>query len=160
MTVPADVARWWRAAEPGLLRLASRYTGSIDSARDLVQDVAVLAIQREGRFGSEEDFQRWARARIRWFALDYLRLQRRYSSGVPDTATPANVDDRLAAEEILIAVNALPNRQRDVVRRMIAGEEIRAIAKALGIAEATVRSVQRFARQSLRRILEEREKRS
>lgn len=152
-----DFERWWLAAEPGLVQLAQRFHGVL--GRDVVQDVAVIALrtlQKNQCWANEEHFYKWARQRVRWLALDQLRRSKRQSQQPMESiAEPFVIDsqdelvDNRLLEKVRVAITRLPERQRLVMEESIKGVNDSEIAKSLGISEATIRSLRRFARQRI-----------
>ena len=153
-----EFARWWVKAEPVLFRLASYYVRSPDAARELVQDIAVLALRNLTRFTSDKEFYSWANARLHWLALDELRIRKSRHPG-PGRPTPQFTEPRqeqdLLIRELLGFIEKLPSRQREALLGMLEGKPNETIARNLEISEATVRSLQRFARKRLITLLGE-----
>src|SRR5882762_5338411 len=151
-----DFAQWGVELEPEMLRAARRYGSSINDRDDVVQDVALLALKRHDKFSEKEDFRRWAFARIHWLLLDRLRARRGVSVEVlPELTLPEapNQEKEVIADEILKLVRTLPKRQLEVIWGTIQGHPVKAIAKEMGISEATVRSLKRFGRSHLAMLL-------
>jgi RNA polymerase sigma factor (sigma-70 family) len=153
------LGEWWAATEPKLLSAARRYTPSPDVARDLVQDVAVLIVKHFSEFTTTDELQRWAYARLHWLALDNLRsLKRQFQFFKTDyifnQPLQPTQEETLTARNILKHLGNLPPRQRAALEGMCKGNTAAAIAKELGITEASVRSLQRFARRNLATMME------
>lgn len=143
---------WWLESQKRLLARATWLTGSPDRGLDLVQDLAVLALRQFDRrpFSTAEEFSRWAYLRLRWMALDRLRLNQRrgsesLSARVQDPPTSREVSAILLSA-LKRGLRDLPTRQKTVLKRVWAGRTTREIAADLGITEATVRSSLRHAR--------------
>jgi RNA polymerase sigma-70 factor (ECF subfamily) len=156
-----EFAHWWVATEPGLLRAARKYNLSPEGAKDIVQDVAVLAIRNCDRFTSMYDFQHWAFARLHWLLLDEFRsLRRRPRELIAATAErsvpPAQEQDLLILD-IWRLIEQLPERQQAALIGMIEGRSPAYIARELNVKEATIRSLQRHARKKLVSLLAEQE---
>jgi RNA polymerase sigma factor (sigma-70 family) len=147
---------WWTELEPSLKRLAQRYAVDSESASDLVQDLALLVLQKGIRFDNRDAFAGWARARLRWLALDRLRLRTRLGGGrPPEQPVAPTQEQRLIAAEVWQSVSRLPHRQQTVMRLTLRGLSNAEISEEMGITEATVRSLLRFARQELAAALSE-----
>lgn len=140
---------WWTEIEPAVVSLGRRLLGTIEAARDLAQDVAVGALLRFGEIRDANHFRAWVLTRARWLALDRIRAQRRTVYGGedswPERPAPSG-SENYDAGELLRLVGALPERQKAVMMRSIAGESVADIAAELGITPATVRSLLRHAR--------------
>lgn len=148
---------WWREIEPDLLRKAMKF-GLGDRARDVVQDVAVLALMHEG-FSDLEQFTKWASARVYWLSLDRLQgaaKTRTNSEIVLGKIGVAPAQERsVMAEELWRGVQQLPARQRHAMKKSLQGGSTDEIARELHVTTATVRSLLRFARRALFRQLTE-----
>ena len=142
---------WWVEMEPELLRAAGRYGAGAGDPRDVVQDLALVAITNYQRFTREDEFRRWAFARVHWLLLDRLRSRKFLSvENSPDViATEPSQENELLANEILKLVGTLPKRQLKVMLRTIQGQSVEDIAKEMNIEETTVRSLRRFGRSRL-----------
>lgn len=163
-----DFERWWESTAPFLLQVARMF--SQVAAADIVQEVAIMAVlemRRADNVGkefiweSEHHFRNWARQRVRWLGIDYLRREARFAYIENIDAIPSlRVEDRSDEEQdnrqkqILAALTKLPKRQQIVLGEYLKGKSTHSVAEALGISEATVRSLQRFARQRIVELLE------
>lgn len=154
---------WWQGIAPTLLRTAIGYGLSRESAYDVVQDVAILALaklEQEIEFFSQgkEALDRWALARLHWLTIDRFRAKRKHPQESLDNlallATPANQEEAVLYQEIKAAVRKLPEQQRKVLELSLYGARTRVIAETLRIQESSVRSLLRYARLSLVRLLE------
>ena len=147
-----ELGGWWTEVEPRLLQAARRYR-PYDVARDLVQDVAVLAVTNQDRFTQAEDFFRWARARLHWLLLDRFDAERRRptvsAEKAPEPAVASTQEQDLMAREIRSLIEELPGRQQAVLRGIIEGRSTSEIAAELQVTEATVRSLRRFGCRAL-----------
>jgi RNA polymerase sigma factor (sigma-70 family) len=127
-------------------------------AQEAVQDVAVLALRRlyqPNFLSKEEDFARWAFSRLRWLALDaHITKARRAHYVLLPIETAERLLWRQPAQEASAILNLvlergikeLPDRQKAVFFHVLSGRSTHEIAARLGISEATVRSLLRFAR--------------
>lgn len=147
---------WWADTESGLLRAARRRL-SAEGAEDAVQDVAVLAVRHADRFSNLEDFRRWAHARLHWLILDRLfgKAPVRSLEQHREPVVASAQDQALIAQDLMRLITALPPRQYAIVRGMLEGRETKDLAREMGVTEATIRSLQRFARQRLAALLAE-----
>lgn len=154
---------WWQGIAPTLLRTAIGSGLSRDSAYDVVQDVAILALaklEQNKDFFSQgtEALDRWALARLHWLTIDRFRAKRKHPHESFDDlallATPANQEEAVLFQEIKTAVKKLPEQQRTALELSLYGARTRTIAEAMRIQESSVRSLLRYARLSLVRLLE------
>ena len=155
-----DFVQWWVDLEPELLRAAGRYGLQAGESQDVVQDLAVIAIEDYQRFSLQEEFRRWAFARIHWLLLDGLRSQKRRSKKAAADlviATEPVQETELFADEILELIETLPKRQLKVMLRTIYGDSDEDIANEMKIKETTVRSLKRFGRSRLAMLLAKKE---
>jgi RNA polymerase sigma factor (sigma-70 family) len=156
---------WWLETEPTLLRFARSYGLSAGEAHDVLADVVVLALSKRPDFATVEDFKRWALARVRWRILDEMRLARKVitlpSELLPEAYSRKNeqqeFEDREERRRVACvlhdAVARLPSHQRAVIEGDAAGKTSDVIAAQLGVTQATVRSLRRFARRRLAALL-------
>lgn len=159
-----DFREWWMHLYPRLLGRASRLSGPSE-ASDIVQDVAVLALrklQREERFPfpDQEAFDKWAYSCLRYRALDRLRAAARgkqlnESKTMEPFQEPPQHHWVTLRHGLSQALRSLPERQQAVMRALVAGQTTTEIANDLGIEEATVRSLRRYARRHLVKFFEE-----
>ena len=155
-----EFGKWWAESEQQLLGVARRYGANPDDSRDVVQDLAVLAIQNYERFSEKAEFRRWAFARLHWLILDRFRFARRTSVEFSQDLVPPvqpRQESEIFADEMLELVRTLPTRQQEVVMMTIQGHSAAAIAEKMGITEATVRSLRRFGRSHLAALLANKE---
>jgi RNA polymerase sigma factor (sigma-70 family) len=153
---------WWSATAPRLKLLAERYSRSSAEALDLVQDVAVLALLEARRAPNSEKhgwqdvdhFQRWTHVRLRWRAIDIRRHEDRFRSERFDERSVGKIDDDPFDDaSVRDLIDKLPDRQRAVIVDSLNGLSVGDIAKKLNVKEATVRSLQRFARIRISKML-------
>lgn len=138
-------AAWWSSIEPLLLADAGRLVGH-DLARDLTQDVAIIALARRVPFGDEGHFRAWARVKVRYLALDALTARRDGVGHLASRTEPAHdppTQERVAMLRELVA--RLPPQQRGVIEGLLRGHSSHDIAAKLQISAATVRSLKRHA---------------
>lgn len=159
-----EFKEWWVSIYPRLLARAGRLAGASE-APDIVQDVAILALRKLKRaerrpFPSQQDFNHWAYSCVRYRALDRLRA---FSRGTELLEEAKHPQDPVQYKRVVLrgtllkALGNLTDRQRMVVRGFVGGKTTREIAEELGVEEATVRSVRRFAKHRLVEFFEENE---
>jgi RNA polymerase sigma factor (sigma-70 family) len=150
-----EFGEWWVDIEPELLNAARRYGGAAGDPKDVVQDLAVLAVKNYRKFSERDEFRRWAFARLHWLLLDGIRSRKRGLGDSSDMilATEPSQENELFAREMLELVRTLPKRQLKVISRTIQGQSVEDIAKEMNIAQPTVRSLRRFGRNQLAMLL-------
>ena len=142
---------WWARVQPKVFSLGRKFLSSPDAARDLTQDIALGALLRFHTFENIEHFEGWCMTRTRWLAIDRLRIDRRMRP-LSEGAEPASFVPSVAHEDVdslddlFRAVGKLPEHQRIAITRKIEGYSTNAIARELGVTDATVRSLVRHAR--------------
>lgn len=131
--------RFFAGATPSLARQAYVYTGSVEEARDLVQDTMLRVWRNWDRVSRLENPDAWARTVLHNLAVGSWRrrrTRRRYAllSSVPG----AQPDTDLL--EIVNALASLADKERRVlVSHAVVGLSIAEIAAELGASEGTVR---------------------
>lgn len=176
---PSDEARRIRSGDPELLaRLVREHTPSVlgwvhswgdgpDEADDLVQEVWRRALARASSYRGTGSFRGWLYQVARTTCLDRARRASGRRSGTEslrrERAAQRPVDEpdpveRLEAERrhrvAREAVDALPPRQREVVRlRILQGFTVRETADAMACAEGTVKATLSHALDNLRAAL-------
>ena len=146
MTQHAGQAAWIRTVleehEQPLLRYAVRLTGSIELARDVVQDT-FLRLLREDRATVEGHLRQWLFTVCRHRCIDLGRKEARMHTVDPDTMnrqTPAgNSAEPGKHDEVLHAVGMLSDRQQEILRlRFQAGLSYQEISAVTGLSVSNV----------------------
>jgi RNA polymerase sigma-70 factor, ECF subfamily len=142
---------------PSALRFATRLTGDVDAAEELVQEALVRVARSWKTFRREARFQTWLfRIVINVFRS---RLSGERNGGLPladevidrHAGDPASgAQERELAELIAARVSALPPRQREVIV-LISLEDlsVKETASVLDITEANVHATLAVARARL-----------
>ena len=105
---------------PRMLRLATRLTGRLETAEEIIQEALLRATRSWSGFRSQSDFKTWVTRIILNVFHDWLAKQRKSSAleDVPDLRH-ADPPSCAMAEElgryIADRVSALPPRQREVL---------------------------------------------
>lgn len=142
---------------PTALRFATRLTGDIDRAEDVLQEALVRVARSYKTFRGEAQFRTWLfRIVINVFRTRPAGLANRPTS-LPETlpdrraTDPAiGAQDRELAELIAERVSALPERQREVmVLTSFDGFSVQETAALLEITEANVYATLAVARARL-----------
>ncbi len=150
---------WWARISPLLLRSATSRLHRQGEAEDLVQEVVLVAWRRRETFATEEDLLRWSFTVLHARIVDFFRAEKRNSTKrtllgrfLPGAYRP-DYERAIDQARVHDLVAQLPPRQRDVLSRWLVGDSTSEIARTLGIAETTVRSVRRFAQLNLTKLM-------
>lgn len=113
-----------------------------------MQDIALVAFLRREEFEDARHLGLWASRGARWLAIDRIRsLQRRHK--LLQQAPRKRGSSGHVILQIEELISRLPDRQRQVIEKSLAGFTDREIAKSLAVAPSTVRSLRRHARYQL-----------
>jgi len=147
---------------PGLRRYARGQVRDMTLADDLVQDCLERAVARWHQRQPDRSIKAWLYAILHNIAIDRGRKTARQgkSVAVDDTvqsefATPATQDQGLRTDDILTAINLLPEEQRAVL--LLIGVEDLSYAEAadvIGVPIGTVMSRLSRGRERLRVLLD------
>lgn len=145
---------------PAVLRFATRLTGDLDSAEDIVQEALLRAARSWKSFRGEAQFKTW----LFRIVINVFRDQRgrRVAESIGNREIrdyrPVDPVEHAVANElrerIAQAVSRLPGRQREVLV-LITYERFTVddVAAALGISTSNVRANLFAARERLRQLL-------
>jgi RNA polymerase sigma factor (sigma-70 family) len=162
-----ELIRWWANIEPTLVRFARSYGLNLESSRDAVQDLAVLVLKQYSKavrdrgkdysqFADEKEFKRWAYARLHWIMLDQFKSTKLILEPIehiPEKSVPPGQEEALIVGDIVNLIDELPSNQRIALLGSLKGQTNEDIAQQLQVKEATVRSLQRYARIRLAALL-------
>jgi len=145
-----------------LMAMAYRYTGDWEWAQDLTQESWIKVYRQIGRWDSNRPFSAWLHAIHRNGCLDHLRRGWvRYESTPGDAvvsqltgAAPESPEEDLERREfhegLMAALGQLSESQRQVFLRVdLEQGDQKAVAQALGIKFATLRTTLHFARKRI-----------
>ncbi len=143
------------------LTVAQGYSGSVDEAREVVNDAFLRAFTKIHLYDPSMPFKPWLNRVVVHAAIDHYR---RYQAKQPQTlevqehllnaSNDSTILEKIAVEDLRKAVQKLPPAYRTVLNLFaIEGYEHNEIAKMLGIAEGTSKSNLFKARLRLREIL-------
>ena len=141
-----DLERLYREHYRSLVRLAAILVDDVATCEELVQDAFVAVLRRSGGWLDDEKAPAYLRSAVLNGARSHLRKQqvrRRWlrSAEPPGTAGGADGVVDAASGEVLDALRALPERQREVLAlRYYLDLSEAEIAAALGIAAGTVKT--------------------
>jgi RNA polymerase sigma-70 factor, ECF subfamily len=141
------------AAKKSLVGPAYLYTGNIDDAHDLVQEVLVRAWKHWPKVSGYDDPQAWARRVLHNLAVSRWRKHRvRRSTPLPPLPDVAEPDS--ARLDLVNALRRLPlDQQRALILHDVQGLSVVEIAREIGVPEGTVRSWLSRGRTALQRDL-------
>jgi len=144
----------YRRRARGFFRLALAHTGSVESAKDAVQDGFANAVRGRASFRREGLLDAWVARCVINAALDASRALT--SRGVK---AEEEIHDPPAGGELLTlraAIRRLPSRQREMLfLRYYLDFDYATIAATLGVEVGTVSATLHAARSSLRNSLQE-----
>ena len=130
-----------------MLAVCQRYTGSRETARDIVQDGFVVLFEKIGTYAGTGSFEGWARKIFVNMSLSYLRRNDvlRYSEPIENTTgrsvTTGLILENISANDILRCLEQMPYGFRTIFNMYaIEGYSHNEIAKLLDISESTSRS--------------------
>jgi RNA polymerase sigma-70 factor (ECF subfamily) len=129
-----------------IFRLAWRWSGTLEAAEDIAQDVMVKLAHAIRSFRGESEFGTWVYRIAYSTAVDAIRARQRIVTFAPsdmlalvETTDRATPEDALLGQELWNDVRALPEQQRDAVL-LVYGEDLShaEAAKIMGCTEKTV----------------------
>lgn len=163
MTSPGDGTSFDRLVEEHLapaLRFATRLTGGVDAAEELVQEALLRAWRGRDGFRAESQFRTWLFRIVINVFRDRLAGRKTAEPLPAELTDERQIDPAAAASDaelgrrIAELVGALPPRQREVlVLVTYEGMDAREAAAVLGVTPANVHSTLHVARERLRRQL-------
>lgn len=143
---------------PGVRRFANTLCATPEDAEDAAQEALIILYRKIGALRTAKALASWMYRIVRNECLRRLRLVGRRPAPVADIATASAEDEvlqRLEAGRIAAAIEALPADQRQVlIMRDIQGFSGRAVADALGLSMAAMKSRLHRARVSVHRALQ------
>jgi RNA polymerase sigma-70 factor (ECF subfamily) len=158
---PAAFDAWYRAEHPPVYRLCFGLLAEAAEAEDAAQDAMLHLHDKLRHFDGQRAYGPWRNTVVLNLCRDRLRRMatRRAAESVKPLPTRLPRPDEIAEQRELAgmlrsALSALTPREREAfVLRDLSGNTTAATADALGITEATVRSLLTLARRRLRRLL-------
>lgn len=131
---------FFNAAKASLVGSAYLYTGNIDEAHDLVQEVLLRARKNWPKLRSYDDPQAWARKVLHNLAVSRWRRHRvRRAASLP-SASEADPPD-VAHLDLVRALRRLPVAQRRaLILHDVEGLSVAEVATEMSVPEGTVRS--------------------
>lgn len=155
----ADFPRLLEAEIPALRRYARALLRDPVQADDLVQDCLERAVAKRGTWRRPGNLRAWLFTIMHNLHANQARSRARRPAGlsldqVPEPATAARQVERVAANEVLAALELLGEEQREVLV-LVAVEQLRyrEVAEVLDLPLGTVMSRLGRARESLRQAM-------
>ncbi|WP_172381727.1 RNA polymerase sigma factor [Streptomyces sp. MNP-20] len=146
-------------SHPHVQRFAHALCATPQDAEDAAQEALIILYRKIGMLRASGALASWMFRIVRNECLRRARLTRRSHGPVPDTVVPSFEDEvlhRLEAGRVATAIAALPADQRRVlILRDIQGHSGRAVADALGLSTAAMKSRLHRARAAMRQALRE-----
>ncbi|MBI5241873.1 MAG: RNA polymerase sigma factor [Elusimicrobia bacterium] len=150
-----------------LTSVAFGIAGDPGKTEDLVQDAFLAAWRALPQYRGEASFKNWlcrilvnkSYSALRWAGLrKWLSLDHPQAAAVPDGSPEADPEGmRLRSERsqaVREAVAGLPPQQRTAVALRASGLDVAEVARAMGVAEGTVKAHLHQARARLAEVLE------
>jgi len=159
-------AELFERLSPLLLRYLRRLCGSLELARDLLQDTFLCIHRGRAQFVAGHGVERWAYAIARNCFVSHARLARsrlsNASHSLDELCVAASLDGdgeavliaRQAQERIRATLEALPSQQREAfVLLRLEGESVAGVAERLGVTWSAVKLRAFRAGESVREVL-------
>jgi RNA polymerase sigma-70 factor (ECF subfamily) len=151
----AEFARRFEESRKTLWAIAVAIVRDHAAAHDVVQEAAVIALQRRSQFDPQTSFGAWVGQIVRFVALNERRKTRRRDpvgdAGAHDGAALPPLDQRQFDQKLLAALDSVSDTARAcLIMRVSLDMSYRHIAEALGIPEGTAMSLVHRTRTALR----------
>lgn len=157
---PAAFAPLYEQHSQVVYRLCYRATGNPELANDLTAHVFITAIERLNRYEpiSGATFRSWLMQIARNGVVDHWRRNRRLvplaidaDDRIDESPGPEDIAmHRSDLAAVIDAMNALPERYRDVLEFRLSGLSISEIATAMNVTESAAKSIQTRAFRHIR----------
>lgn len=148
----------------GLVKSIARRTGcDFEESRDVVQRVALVALQSLGSLANPEKLAGWLAGIARYQSLELIR-QRRPSADLDgwEGVVEARADDDLIRDQELATMRVAFDRLEDRCRRLLHRLELkepsdsyRDVARDEGLSETSIGPIRRRCMQRLRKLVEQ-----
>lgn len=143
-----------------MFAVCRRYVKSIENSEEVMIEGFCKVFKKMDMYSGKGSFEGWIRRIIINEALMFIRKKYRFSehadiTEMPVRATTVNVEDQLAAQDILNLLEKLPTGYRTVFSLyVIEGYKHREIAEMLGISINTSKSQLILAKRKLKVLVE------
>ena len=145
---------------PAALRFATRLTGNVDTAEEVVQEALCRVLRKWQSYREDATFRTWLFQIVVNVDRDRRRGQRRQGPMPTDPLIASTISplEQSAANEMLaevrVTIDGLPQRQREVaILSLGEGLAAREVAGVLGITEANVHTCLHLARKRIARAI-------
>ncbi len=153
----ASIATLLTASHPHVQRFAYSLCSTPEDAEDAAQEAMIILYRKVGTLRASGALASWMFRIVRNECVRRSRLMLRKVDLAGEIAAPSFEDDvlrRLEAEEVAAAIATLPTDQRHVlIMRDVQGYSGRAVAAALGLSTAAMKSRLHRARATVRQSL-------
>ena len=144
----------WRHIEANLLGFVLSILRNKQDAEHLVQELTIVAYLSFDEFNDPNQLHGWIFRLAKWRSIDFLRKtsrEHKVKGQLPTEATYVEqpISDPFIHKAIHTAIANLPEMQKEIMSRFVNGQSPKIISEDLKIAESTVRSHLRFARQKI-----------
>ena len=144
---------------PKMLGVCRRYVRHKEDAEDVLVSAFFKVLINLHQFGHKGSFEGWIRRIVVNESLMFLRKRHNFNLKIEaehfDIQTDMTVEDELAAQDILLLLEQLPNGYRTIFNLFVVeGYKHREIAEKLGISINTSKSQLILAKKRLRALLE------
>lgn len=148
----------YRRHSEALFNYTFRTLGLYEVAEEIAQDVWLTVLDKaESYSAGNSEFRTWLFTIARNRVIDHRRRRINQQHGdVSELEIPArqlNQEEQLLLRQLLLALNDLPEQQRESFILLHEGFSHREIADITGVGSETVKSRLRYARTSLKRQL-------
>lgn len=135
-----------------------RYTGSIDEAREVLNDGFMKVFNKIDKYNTEKSFEGWLKRVLINTAIDHYRANKKHNGHASlnghDREISSNAIDEISHKELLMLVQRLSPQYRTVFSLfVIDGFSHEDIAEKLNISVGTSKSNLSKARANLRQML-------
>ena len=126
-----------------MFKMASKWCGCPSDAQDITQDACIKLARGLGGFKGECAFTSWLYRLVINAGKDWYRAQNRHPFGdegaLEAVSTNSKGDEAVYAQQVLVAVRALPDGERAALLLVMSeGLSHKEAAVVLGVAESTV----------------------
>ena len=144
---------------PKMFGVCRRYVRSKEDAEDVLVNAFFKVLTRLHQFKNKGSFEGWIRRIVVNESLMFLRKRHNFNLSIQaehlDIQTDMSIENELAAQDIMVLLNQLPDGYRTVFNLFVVeGYKHREIAEQLGISINTSKSQLILAKKRLKSLLE------
>ena len=149
----------WDRHSPKMFGIAKRYVKTPEDAEDILIEAFVKVFKNITSFKGEGSFEGWIRRIVVNECLMFLRKKHNFNMTVEikniEVKNDITIEDKLAANDILKMLDALPTGYRTVFNLyVLEGYKHREIAEILGISINTSKSQLILAKKRMQQLLQ------